>query len=66
MQPNTWKNFPFPEISISGKYVFSGKRFTATKHSLEKGGKVYVYDISKNMNTCENGEITSPFTLYRG
>ena len=34
MQPNTWKYFPFPEISISGKYVFSGKRFTATKHSL--------------------------------
>ena len=29
-----WKHFPFPEISISGKYVFSGKRFTATKHSL--------------------------------
>ena len=35
MQPNTWKYFPFPEISISGKYVFSGKRFTATKHSLK-------------------------------
>ena len=34
MQPNTWKHFPFPEISISGKYVFSGKRFTATKHSV--------------------------------
>ena len=34
MQPKTWKHFPFPEISISGKYVFSGKRFTATKHSL--------------------------------
>ena len=34
MQPNTWKHFPFPEISISGKYVFSGKRFTATKHNL--------------------------------
>ena len=34
MQPNTWKYFPFPEISISEKYVFSGKRFTATKHSL--------------------------------
>ena len=34
MQPNTWKYFPFPEISISGKYVFFGKRFTATKHSL--------------------------------
>ena len=34
MQPNTEKYFPFPEISISGKYVFSGKRFTATKHSL--------------------------------
>ena len=34
MQLNTWKYFPFPEISISGKYVFSGKRFTATKHSL--------------------------------
>ena len=34
IQPNTWKHFPFPEISISGKYVFSGKRFTATKHSL--------------------------------
>ena len=29
-----WKHFPFSEISISGKYVFSGKRFTATKHSL--------------------------------
>ena len=28
MQPNTWKHFPFSEISISGK------RFTATKHSL--------------------------------
>ena len=35
MQPNTWKYFPFPEISISGKYVFSGKHFTATKHSLQ-------------------------------
>ena len=34
MQPNIEKYFPFPEISISGKYVFSGKRFTATKHSL--------------------------------
>ena len=34
MQPNTWKYFPFPEISISGKYVFSRIRFTATKHSL--------------------------------
>ena len=34
MQPNTEKYFPFPEISISGKYVFSGKYFTATKHSL--------------------------------
>ena len=34
MQPNTEKYFPFSEINISGKYVFSGKRFTATKHSL--------------------------------
>ena len=34
MQQNTWKHFPFPEISISGKYVFSKNRFTATKHSL--------------------------------
>ena len=34
-QPNTWKYFHFPEISISGKYVFSRKRFTATKHSLK-------------------------------
>ena len=33
MQPNTEKYFPFPEISISGKYVFSEKRFTPTKHS---------------------------------
>ena len=39
MQPNTWKYFPFPEISIFGKYVFSGKRFTATKHSL----KCYIF-----------------------
>ena len=40
-----WKHFPFPEISISGKYVFSGKRFTATKHSLseKKGKKSYVF-----------------------
>ena len=30
------KHFPFPEISISGKYVFSGKHFTATKHSLRR------------------------------
>ena len=29
-----WKHFPFPEISISGKYVFSGSHFTVTKHSL--------------------------------
>ena len=29
-----WKHFPFPKISISGKYVFSEKCFTATKHSL--------------------------------
>ena len=34
MQPNTEKYFPFPEISISRKYVFSEKCFTATKHSL--------------------------------
>ena len=34
MQPNIEKYFPFPEISISEKYVFFGKRFTATKHSL--------------------------------
>ena len=39
MQPNTWKYFPFPEISISEKYVFSGKHFTATKHSLSKKQK---------------------------
>ena len=31
---NTEKYFPFPKISIFGKYVFSGKYFTATKHSL--------------------------------
>ena len=30
-----WKHFPFPEISISGKYIFFGKCFTATKHSLD-------------------------------
>ena len=41
MQPNTWKYFPFPEISIFGKYVFSGKRFTATKHSLKCYGGVW-------------------------
>ena len=29
-----WKHFPFPEISISRKYVFSRKRFMPTKHSL--------------------------------
>ena len=29
-----WKHFPFPEISIFRKYVFSGKRFMPTKHSL--------------------------------
>ena len=44
MQPNTWKYFPFPEISISRKYVFSGKRFTATKHSLSFKC-IIIYDI---------------------
>ena len=34
MQPNTWKYFPFPKNRISGKYLFSGKYFTGTKHSL--------------------------------
>ena len=34
-QPNSGKHFPFPEISISGKYVFSGNRFTATKRTLK-------------------------------
>ena len=23
-------------------------------------------DIFENLNTCENGEMISPFTLYRG
>ena len=52
MQPNTWKHFPFSEISISGKYVFSGKHFTATKHSLrmwEEGApRYYIPEISHN------------------
>ena len=34
-----WKHFPFLEISISEKYVFFEKRFTATKHSLKWFGK---------------------------
>ena len=34
-----WKHFPFLEISISRKYVFSRKRFTATKHSLSHFGR---------------------------
>ena len=34
-----WKHFPFPKIIISGKYVFSGKRFTATKHNLNSKNK---------------------------
>ena len=33
MQPNTWNHFSFPEISISGKYLFSKKRFR-----LQMGG----------------------------
>ena len=41
MQPNTWKHFPFPKISISGKYVFFEKRFTAIKHSLIKYRNTY-------------------------
>ena len=52
MQPNTWKHFPFSEISISGKYVFFGKHFTATKHSLrmwEEGApRYYIPEISHN------------------
>ena len=52
MQPNTWKHFLFSEISISGKYVFSGKHFTATKHSLrmwEEGApRYYIPEISHN------------------
>ena len=53
-----WKHFPFPKISISGKYVFSGKRFTATKHSLSflpyvfnwKDGKVKRWKTMKLLN----------------
>ena len=33
-QLNSGKHFPFLEISISGKYVFSGNRFTTTKRTL--------------------------------
>ena len=47
MQPNTWKHFPFPEISISGKYVFSRERFTATKHSLIPPSKIPTIIMSK-------------------
>ena len=46
MQPNTWKYFPFPEISISEKYVFSGKRFTTTKHSLRN--KKFSHSATEN------------------
>ena len=38
-QPNSGKHFPFPEISISEKYVFSEKHFTATKRTLKAKGK---------------------------
>ena len=31
-----WKIFSFPENSIFGKYLFSGKYFTRTKHSLNE------------------------------
>ena len=41
-QPNSGKHFPFLEISISGKYVFSGNCFTATKRTLRPTVKPYI------------------------
>ena len=52
MQPNTWKHFPFLEISISGKYVFSGKRFTTTKHSLRYPILLCYFLVCYFMESC--------------
>ena len=46
MQPNTQKYFPFPEMLISGKYVFSRKRFTATKHSLSNFANLHIFNLT--------------------
>ena len=54
-----WKHFPFLEISISGKYVFSGKRFTTTKHSLrEKRGQSLVKVGQTRSNSIDGPETT--------
>ena len=58
MQPNTWKYFPFPKISISRKYVFSEKRFTATKHSLSD-------PIQDDVVHYIEQNITEPFQIHR-
>ena len=50
-----WKHFPFPKISISGKYVFSGKRFTATKHSLniiQPSKTIMLTNLTWNKGKC--------------
>ena len=73
MQPNTEKYFPFLEISISGKYVFSEKHFTATKHSLSckiateeclhpsnanAVTKVYAQSLVDILTSCANSDFT--------
>ena len=42
-QPNSFNIFFFPENSISEKYLFSGKYFTETKHSLNVGSVDMAY-----------------------
>ena len=57
------KIFSFPENSISGKYLFSGKYFTQTKHSLKK----YLYNqlySQLEWGWHENGDfISDPYVF---
>ena len=66
MQPNTWKYFPFPEISISGKYVFFGKRFTATKHSLNVHSMLrdIEYGIGLSLHILYYGFVKVPYYMF--
>ena len=59
-----WKHFPFTEISISGKYVFSGKHFTATKHSLTNFHFVSSTWLALNNLTSKNGDVANDWVQF--
>ena len=62
-QPNSGKQFPFPEISISGKYEFSGNRFTTTKRTLKIPCLFSIITHFSSLNIFHT--ICGPHTCHR-